>query len=278
MHNGVRLAGMIESPRNERIRNYRRLRKRAYRYREGRFLAEGQQSVAEALRSRLQIECLICSERGLEGLEAYADVVRERSIPCYSVSDEVMSTLSDTVTPQGIIAVAPLVHVGIERLLRGTPSTVLVAGRVRDPGNLGNMVRIADAAGARGMVVCRECADLYNPKTVRSTAGSIFHLPLAVGLDVEECVGALKTAGYAVLVADAHAGVGMWEAEWPDRLALLCGNEAWGIPEREAAAADGLVRVPLFGEAESLNVSAAAAVILYEIQRRRAAGSEEKGR
>lgn len=269
MLDGVRLSGVIESPRNERIRKLRRLRKRNFRYREGLFLAEGLQAVAEALRSTSSVECLLCNARGLEALQAYSDTIAERSIPCFEVSDEVMESLSGTVTPQGLIAVARMVHRDLGEILRGTPSTLLVANRVRDPGNLGNMVRIADAAGARGMVVCRESADLYNPKTVRSTAGSIFHIPLAVDAEIHETVLLLKREGYAVYAADAHAGIPIWEIEWPERVALLLGNEAWGIPEEEEEAADAALRVPIFGEAESLNVAAAAAVLLYEVQRRR---------
>lgn len=253
------------------------MRKRNFRYREGRFLVEGVQCVAEALLSTHIPECLICNDRGIEAMEAYADVIRERSVLCFSVSDEVIASLAATVTPQGVIAVSPLVHLGLDKILSTGPATVLVANRVRDPGNLGNMVRIADAAGVGGMIVCAESADLYNPKTVRSTAGSLFHIPLAVGEDISTTVRALKEAGFAVFAADAHSGTGMWEAEWPQRLALVMGNEAWGIPSEEAALADGLVHVPILGKAESLNVSAAAAVLLYEVERRRSAGVSEGG-
>lgn len=262
---------MIESPKNERVRRYRRLRKRNFRYREGLFLAEGLQCAAEALKSSHTPECLICNERGREALGAYADIIRTREIPCLSAADEVVASLSDTVTPQGIIAVCPLLHVGLEDIAEGGAATVVVADRVRDPGNLGSLIRIADAAGAGGMVICAESADLYNPKTVRSTAGSLFHLPLAVGADTSEAFASLKRAGYALYAADAHTGTSMWEIKWPDKLALVMGNEAWGIPEEEAALADALVKVPILGAAESLNVSAAAAVLLYEVARGREA-------
>jgi len=270
--NGVRLSGVIESPRNERIRKLRRLRKRNFRYREGMFLAEGLQAVVEALRSPYEVHCLMCNARGMSLLEPYGELIAARRVPCFMVSDEVMKSLSDTVTPQGLIAAAGIVHREVEEILTGSPSTILVANRVRDPGNLGNMVRIADAAGARGMIVCRESADLYNPKTVRSTAGSIFRLPLAVDADIGETVRALKHRGYVVYAADAHAGVPLWETEWHPQSALLMGNEAWGLPPGEEEAADAIVSIPLYGGAESLNVSAAAAVILYEVARRRVTG------
>ncbi len=269
MSDGVRLSGVIESPKNERIRKYRRLRKRNFRYREGKFLVEGQQCVVEALLSKHTPECLICSAKGVEAMTAYADVIGKREIPCYAASEEVIARLSATVTPQGIIAVVPLLHADIDTMLGHMPGTILIADRVRDPGNLGNMIRIADAAGVGGMVVCDESADPYNAKTVRSTAGSLFHLPLVIGQQLAEVAGTLREAGYGILAADAHSGTGMWEAEWPQKLALVMGNEAWGIPHEEESLVDGLVRIPLLGHAESLNVSAAAAVLLYEAARRR---------
>jgi TrmH family RNA methyltransferase len=269
VYNGVRLSGVIESPKNERIRRYRRLRKRNFRYREGLFLVEGIQSVAEALLSSHEPECVICTAKGLEAMEAYADVIRERSILCFSATDDVIASLTATVTPQGVVAVMPLIHVETDSIPGPSPSTILIANRVRDPGNLGNMIRIADAAGASGVVVCEESADIYNPKTVRSTAGSIFHLPICVGAKVGETLNLLKKEGYSVIATDVRNGRGVWEMEWPQKLALLMGNEAWGIPEEEEGLADEVVSVPVFGRAESLNVAAAAAVILYEVERRR---------
>jgi TrmH family RNA methyltransferase len=134
------------------------------------------------------------------------------------------------------------------------------------------MIRIADAAGVGGMVVCAQSVDPYNPKTVRSTAGSLFHIPLSVGDDVSETTRKLKGDGYKVYAADAHNGTGLWETEWPEKLAVVMGNEAWGLSPEEELLADELIRVEVFGKAESLNVSAAAAVILYEVRRRRLKG------
>ncbi|MEW6554953.1 MAG: RNA methyltransferase [Actinomycetota bacterium] len=277
MPDGVRLSGVIESPKNERVRRYRRLRKKNFRYREGLFIVEGLQCVAEALLSSHVPECLISNENGAQALAAYTDIIREKNVPFLTASDEVIASLSDTVTPQGMIAVSPLVHVELEDIVSGGASPLLIASRVRDPGNLGTMIRIADAAGAGGMVVCAESADLYNPKTVRSTAGSIFHFPIAVGADIPATLRVLRDEGYMVLAADAHTGRGMWDIAWPDKLALVVGNEAWGIPPEEAAMMDGLVKIPMLGRAESLNVAAAAAVLLYEAARSRQAGLVEEG-
>lgn len=277
MPDGVRLSDVIESPKNERIRRYRRLRKKNFRYREGLFLVEGMQCVAEVLLSPYVPECLILSEDNSDALTAYADVIRDRGIPSLTVRDEVIESLSDTVTPQGMIAVSPLVHVELEEIVRGGASPLLIASRVRDPGNLGTMIRIADAAGVGGMVICAESADLYNPKTVRSTAGSLFHFPIAIGADIASTLRVLHEHEYEVLATDAHAGQDMWEVEWPSKLALVMGNEAWGIPQEEAEMMDGLVKIPMLGKAESLNVATAAAVLLYEVARRKHASMHEEG-
>jgi len=267
---------LINSPKKERVRRYRRLRKRNFRYKEQLFLAEGLKAVKEALFSPYELEALICDQRGGEALEAYADVIRERNIPCYSVSDEIMDILSSTVTPQGVTAVCRMLHVDLAEILEGGPSYLLVSNRVRDPGNLGNMIRAADAAGAGGVIVCKESVDVYNPKTVRSTAGSVFHLPISIDKDFSDVVHSLQERGYTVYAADAHQGSDMWEIEWPDRIALVMGNESWGMPEEEAALFNARVHVPVIGRAESLNVSAAAAVLLYEVVRRRGLREGEK--
>ncbi len=264
---------MIESPRNERIKRYRRLHKKNIRYRESLFLAEGMQAVREAVEARVPPECIICNQRGLQHLEALSDLIRARSIPVFEASEEAMGALASTVTPQGVVAVCHMLHVPLEELLRSRPSTLLLADRVRDPGNLGNMIRIADAAGADAMVVCPESADPYNAKTVRSTAGSLFHLPLAVNEETPRAFARLREAGYALYAADACSGKVFWEVEWPEKVALVMGNEAWGVAREEKMLADELVRIPMSGRAESLNVAAAAALLLYEIFRKRRASS-----
>lgn len=262
---------MIESPRNERIKRYRRLRKKNMRYRESLFLAEGMQTVGEAVAATVPPECIICDRRGLQALEALSDVIQARSVPVFEASEEAMNTLVSTVTPQGVVAVCRMLHVPLRELLQAQPSTLLLADRVRDPGNLGNMIRIADAAGVDGMLVCTESADPYNPKTVRSTVGSLFHLPLSVNEEAPASLACLREEGYAVYAADARSGRVFWEIDWPEKVVLVMGNEAWGVAREEKRLADELVHVPIAGRAESLNVAVAAALLLFELLRKRRA-------
>ncbi|MCL6508794.1 MAG: RNA methyltransferase [Bryobacteraceae bacterium] len=255
---------MIESPRNERIRRYRRLLKRNFRHRERKFLAEGIQCVSEAIKHPSKPpECIICDERGMASLEAYADIIARRRIPCFLARHQVLAALSTAVTPQGLLAVAHMLDVDIESMLEPAPSTLLVADRVRDPGNLGAMVRVADAAGAGGMIVCSESADLYNPKTVRGTAGSIFHLPHCVGLDMREVAEALKKRDYAMVAAHPRAGTEHWDFAWPQKTALVLGNEAHGLTDAWIGRCSRRLTIPMRTGAESLNVAVAAGIMLY---------------
>jgi TrmH family RNA methyltransferase len=238
---------------------------------------EGFKGVEEALKSDHPPYLVACTGRGLEKLNILADIIEARRVPVFLLTEEAMQSVTTTVTPPGILAVVPFMDVDLEEMLKPEPSLLLFAHRVRDPGNMGNLVRIADAAGLGGVMVGKESVDIYNPKTVRSSAGSIFHVPHCPEVDLREAAPILRERGYSLLVADPHRGKSYWEMEWEERAVLVVGNEAWGYTEDEEALADGYVRVPIFGRAESLNVSVAAALIVYEAKRRGYLSLEVKG-
>ncbi len=192
--------------------------------------------------------------------------------PVHEVSGELMAELAQTVTPQGLLAVCPFIDVPLadlteraERAVRAGdhPPLVVVLANVRDPGNAGTVLRSADAAGAQGVVFAGATVDPYNSKCVRSSAGSIFHLPIVAGVPVAEAVSGLREAGLAVLAADGSAGASLDETGLARPTAWLFGNEAWGLPRELLSLADEAVAVPIYGKAESLNLAAAAAVCLY---------------
>lgn len=195
------------------------------------------------------------------------DAARADRLPVLTASDEVVAAVCDTITPQGIAAVCRFVDTPFAEVLAARPRLVAVLANVRDPGNAGTVLRTADAAGADAVVLTDASVDLYNPKTVRASVGSLFHLPVAVGVPVAEAVGALRGAGLRVLAADG-AGDRDLDAELDAEAlagptAWVFGNEAWGLPEETRALADAVVRVPIHGHAESLNLATAAAVCLY---------------
>ena len=200
--------------------------------------------------------------------------VQRTGAAVHEVSGEVMAELAQTVTPQGLLAVCPFIDVPLADLISATPRLVVVLANVRDPGNAGTVLRTADAAGAQGVIFADASVDPYNSKCVRSSAGSLFHLPIVVGVSVAEAAVALRGAGLAVLAADGSAKLGLDDLDRASRLerptAWLFGNEAWGLPTDLLDLADDSVSVPIYGRAESLNLAAAAAVCLYASARAQA--------
>ncbi len=230
------------------------------------FLAEGPQSVREALAAGSATVVLI--DRGQ--LARYADLIEiaeGAGVDPRTVEVGDLAGLTDTVHPQGIVAVCAFVDRPADDVITRRARLLVVCADVRDPGNAGTVIRSADAFGADGVVLSAGSVDPYNPKTVRSTAGSLFHLPVVVGADLPTVTTAARAAGLQVLAADGRGSIELSDLQASGGLARptlwLFGNEAWGLTDDVAALADHGVRVPIFGRAESLNLASAAAVCLY---------------
>jgi TrmH family RNA methyltransferase len=250
-----------------RIKQARRLATRAFRRKTGRFLVEGPQAVREALEHReLVLEVyaepdVATRHRDLRDLASAADV------PWYDVNRAAVEALSETVTSQGVVAVCQLVDVPLDQAVLRTASLVAVGVQVRDPGNAGTLIRTADAAGADAVVLSAESVDPHNPKAVRASVGSLFHLPIAVEADVVTAAKSWREQGLQVLAADGYGSSDLDECIDDGTLAKptvwLFGNEAHGLPDGFDAIVDRSVKVPIYGRAESLNLATAAAVCLY---------------
>ncbi len=232
-------------------------------------MAEGLQTLREALDSGANIECIFATEEGEAYLAAYADIIAARRIRGYLLSEAVFAKLSTTSNPQGIIAVLDFLDRSAEEILEAGLEPQVLVNQVRDPGNVGAIIRAADAAGAGVVVLGEQTVDLYNPKTVRAAAGSIFHVPVASAVSLPGYVQRLRERGFRVVAAEARAETGLWEADLRGPLAIMLGNEAWGLAGEGESLADVNVSIPIFGRAESLNVAEAASVFLYEIRRQR---------
>jgi RNA methyltransferase, TrmH family len=273
---------VLTNVRSERVRSLRGLSRRVARARAGQFLAEGPQAVRESVAEHARRTALgrpplvreILAEP--QAAARYAEVLsaaRAAGILVTAAGPEVLAALSDTVHPQGLVAVCALIDVPLAEVIERRPPLVAVLSRVRDPGNAGTVLRAADAAGVDAVVLTDESVDVHNPKCVRASAGSVFHLPVVAGTPLTEAVAALKECGSVVLAADsrrdaenlddlldaAQAGGGplVGPTVW------LFGNEAWGLTDSDLSFVDHVVRVPIHGAAESLNLAAAAAVCLY---------------
>lgn len=255
------------SPRSARVAAARRLARRNFRGKERLFLAEGPQAVREAAAHPDTLVELFVTP---EAAERHADILgeaRDAGARVHLADGAVIEDISTTVTPQGLVGVCRFIDTPFDDILAARPKLVAVLAHVRDPGNAGTVLRCADAAGADAVVLTDASVDLYNPKAVRASVGSLFHLPVALGVPVERAVAGLRDAGVRVLAAD-----GAGEDDLDDELdrgamggptAWIFGNEAWGLPEETRALADAVVRVPIHGKAESLNLATAAAVCLY---------------
>jgi TrmH family RNA methyltransferase len=249
------------------VRSARRLLRRKERTASGTFLAEGRQAVAEALRRPGTVVDLLVGDGTVERQQDLLTDATQAGVPVWSVADAQLATLADTVTPQGILAVCRTVDVGLDEALAGAPRLVVLCDQVRDPGNLGTVVRCADAFGADAVLVSQDSVDLWNAKTVRASTGSVFHLPVAVEVDLDEAVDRARARGMAVYGADGGGDRTVDDLAAAGQLSRpvlwVMGNEAWGLPPQHADRMDALVALPMYGRAESLNLSTAAAVFLY---------------
>ncbi|MBO2452793.1 RNA methyltransferase [Actinomadura barringtoniae] len=257
----------LTSIRSPRVKAARRLAKRAFRRRERRFLAEGPQAVREALQIRGGLVELFTTAEAESRHPELVQAAEQAGVPVLRVSGEVMAELAQTVTPQGLLAVCGFIDAPLESALESGPKLVTVLAHVRDPGNAGTVLRTADAAGSETVVFTDASVDPYNGKCVRASAGSLFHLPVVTGPRFDVLIPELKRAGLRVLAADGAGKRTLDEAlddgTLAEPTAWVFGNEAWGLPEEILQHVDDVIRVPIYGHAESLNLATAAAVCLY---------------
>ena len=246
---------------NTRVKESRKLSRRSVRAERRLFLADGPKAAEGALALP---GCVVEVYATPAAAEQYAALAAAG--PAWTlVDDKALASLSDSVTPAGVVALCRFVDRPLAHVLDREPRLVAICADVRDPGNAGTVVRCADAAGADAVVFAGQSVDAYNPKTVRASVGSLFHLPLAVEPDPTAAVRAAQAAGLTVLAADGAGDVDLYESDelLARPTAWLFGNEAWGLPPELAELADHRVRIPIHGRAESLNLSTAAALCLY---------------
>ncbi|WP_445183691.1 TrmH family RNA methyltransferase [Pseudonocardia sp. Cha107L01] len=279
--------------RTPRVAAARKLLRRAGRERAGRFLAEGAQAVGAAVASAAGertrdstgeptresigahrparvyevFTTEVAAERNAELLAAAAAI----GVPVSVITERAAETLSETVTPQGLLAVCGRIDVSLADALAGAPRLVVVLVGASDPGNAGTVIRVADAAGADAVVLAGDSVDPHNGKCVRGSVGSVFHLPVATERDVAAVLTGCREAGVRLLAATADGEWDLFEAAAADTVAGPCGwlfgSEAHGLPAEVARAADARVRVPIYGRAESLNLATAASVCVYATAR-----------
>ena len=259
---------MLENPRTPRVRAVAKLAKREARKDTGLYLLEGPQAVREALTYRPDtLVEVYATPTALERHQDIRTLLTDEGIEAEFVTETVLDAMADTVTPQGFVAVARQNPTALKDIFAAEPKLIAICEEVRDPGNLGTIIRAADAAGADAVILTGRTVDPYNPKVVRSTTGSLFHLPVSVGAELEDVIERAHGAGLTVIAADVK-GDDLLEARADGALAnptaWLFGNEAHGLADEALQLVDRALRLPIFGRAESLNLATAASVCLYE--------------
>jgi TrmH family RNA methyltransferase len=248
----------ITSVRNPRVQAAAALARRRERRATGRHLVEGPNAVAEAVRAGVVDEIFVTATAAAD-LDAGPATVHE-------VPDHVLARLADATSPQGIVAVARTVTAALGDVVGH--GLLVVLHQVADPGNVGTILRTADAAGAAGVVLTAGSADPFGPKSIRAAVGSTYHLDVVVDADIEALAAAARAAGQPLLGLAADGEHSVFDlASRPPPLALVLGNEAHGLDPDATRLLDGLVAIPRWGRAESLNVAAAAAVAVYAAAR-----------
>lgn len=255
---------MITSTSNQRVKELLQLQKKSKaRNQAGVFLAEGSRMVMETPKERLKK--LYVSEtyfrkhdKDLKALKVVPEVM----------SDTVFAYVSDTKTPQGILAVVRQLDYQLEEMLKKKPH-LLVLDNLQDPGNVGTIFRTAEAAGVTGILMSKDCVDIYNPKTIRSTMGAIYRMPFLYVEDVMEGIRTLKRRGVKVYAAHLDGKNAYDQEDYRQGSAFLIGNEGNGLRPEVADCADTWVRIPMAGQVESLNAAIAATVLMFEVSRQR---------
>jgi TrmH family RNA methyltransferase len=257
---------LITSPQNQYVKLFRSLATAKGRKEHGLFAIEGvhlvEEMIAAGWRAQVGYVCpeLLKNQTLARRLKKSVDMLVEVAAP-------VFKEMSDTVTPQGIAAVVPLPRHTLETVPAG-PGVVLAVHEVRDPGNMGTMIRTADAAGALGVLAVGDCVDFTSPKVVRAAAGALFHLPL-VEVSEAELVQWARETGAALVATVVEEGAPLAQKGLPERCGIIIGNEAHGLSEALLTASDVRVTIPMPGRAESLNAAIAAGILLYEYNRER---------
>ena len=255
---------IITSSSNGQIKHLKELQNKAKTRREtGTFVAEGRKMAEEA--------CVLGVAKHLYFSESFVsgnDISWAEGFPCTMVSDSVLKDAADTMNPQGVLAIIKQPSWDMEEILSRDSLRLLLLEDVRDPGNLGTMMRTAEGAGVDAVLMSKGTVDLYNPKVVRSTMGSIYRVPYLYREDFLELIQELKDRGITVLAAHLKGQAYHDEITYPEKVAVLIGNEANGLTDAAADAANLYVKIPMGGQLESLNAAVAAALLMYQMRRR----------
>jgi TrmH family RNA methyltransferase len=260
----IRLTGS----QNPLIKEVRSLKNKRDREEKSLYFIEGTRFTSEAVDERADIRYIVASETFFSGggSDELIKKIEDAALNCYVVPDSLFASMSDTQSPQGILAV-----LGLERKQLSdaelSGGLLVILDTIKDPGNMGTIIRTADAAGCVGVIVPDGCVDVFNPKVLRSTMGSVFHLPVYHCGSITEAMNIARKNGFLLCASHLEGSVSIYEADLSGNVAFIIGSEAEGISTETAENSDLLVKIPMPGSAESLNASVAAGVMIFEAMR-----------
>lgn len=256
---------MITSTSNVKVKWLLKLQqKRKVRESEGLFTVEGLRMFEETPKSCIRE--IYVSERFYE---KYKENLKIDKPKIEMLSDHVFAHISDTKSPQGILCVVEMQSYTLEQIVMKKPAHILILEDVRDPGNMGTILRTAEGAGVTGIILSGNCVDMYNPKVIRSTMGSIYRVPFLYVEELKEIVRKFKQEGIRIYATNLNGTEYYAEEQYHADLAFMLGNEANGLSAEIAELADTQVKIPMQGEVESLNVAIAASIFMFEVSRQR---------
>jgi len=260
----------ISSAENPLVKEVKSLSTKKGREKTGKFFVEGLKFVKEALEYPSDICYIMVSEKFFSSyFDSIINTAEERGIKIYKLIDSLFEKLTDTETPQGILCVLKKLKFDMQEILKKQNKFFILVDNVQDPGNFGTIIRTADAFGVDLILATKGTVDVYNPKVVRSTMGSIFRVPVIYEEDMVSCIKRLKGEGFKIMSASLDGRSILDRVDLDGNIAVILGNESRGVRKEFLGESDELVKIPMVGKAESLNVSIASGIIMYEVMKYR---------
>lgn len=262
------MINIIKSKDNDKIKYTKSLLKTKGRNKEKKFIIEGYRILTLALECDAKLEYVFINE-DFENKKDHQELLHQleqKNIKIYKTTNKLFLEMVDTENTQGILGVLKYKERDMVNNINDDDKFVLILDRIQDPGNMGTIIRTADSAGVDGIILLKGCVDIYNPKVIRSTMGSIFNMNI-INTTQEEAVDVLKKQGFSIVSSYLQTDNYYHQTTYDGKIALVIGNEANGINEQLISESDKLIKIPIYGDAESLNAAISAAILMYEIKK-----------
>lgn len=262
------MINIIKSKDNDKIKYTKSLLKTKGRNKEKKFIIEGYRILTLALECDAKLEYVFINE-DFENKKDHQELLHQleqKNIKIYKTTNKLFLEMVDTENTQGILGVLKYKERDMVNNINDDDKFVLILDRIQDPGNMGTIIRTADSAGVDAIILLKGCVDIYNPKVIRSTMGSIFNMNI-INTTQEEAVDVLKKQGFSIVSSYLQTDSYYHQTTYDGKIALVIGNEANGINEQLISESDKLIKIPIYGDAESLNAAISAAILMYEIKK-----------